>query len=81
MSDESYVLRTMLELIRIDSESLNEREAADYVASRLREMGVETAEDGAGAALGGNAGNLTALLKGSVPGAPTIMLNAHLDTV
>ncbi len=81
MSGESYVLRTMLELIRIDSESLSERAAADYVTARLREMGVDAVEDEAGKVLGGNAGNLTALVKGSVAGAPTVMLNAHLDTV
>ena len=53
---------------------------ADAVVSELRGMGLEADEDATGAETGSDAGNLLARIAGP-PGAPTILLCAHLDTV
>ncbi len=68
------------ELTAIDSPSFGEREMADRLTNKLREIGFETWEDDAGAKLGGTAGNLYGFLKGSLPG-PPVLLSAHMDTV
>lgn len=81
MSGRSPLIETMLELIRIDSESLNERGVVDYIIGRLKPVAVKIAEDGAGAELGGNAGNLIVKIKGVRRDFPRLMLNAHMDTV
>jgi tripeptide aminopeptidase len=81
MSGYSPLIETLLELVRIDSESFNERRVADYIIGRLKCAADEIIEDDAGAKLGGNAGNLIVRLKGARPDFPTIMLNAHMDTV
>lgn len=74
------MLKTFLELAAIDSLSYEERPAADYVIRYLSSLGLDCHEDGAGAAIGGNCGNLTVVLPGNAPGEP-IMFSAHLDTV
>lgn len=53
---------------------------ADFVLSKLREMGCEASEDDAGAKTGGNAGNVFARIPGRVEGHP-VLLCAHMDTV
>ncbi|HOX27882.1 MAG TPA: M20/M25/M40 family metallo-hydrolase [bacterium] len=81
MAEPSKLIKTFLELVAIDSESLNERGVADYILARLAPRAASVFEDDAAAKLGGNCGNLILKLKGSIPGAPVIMLNAHMDTV
>lgn len=44
-------------------------------------MNLSVKEDDIGGKIGGNCGNVFAYLKGNVPGAPTVMLNAHMDCV
>ncbi len=66
-------------LCRIASPSGHERACAQAVASELRSIGVEVTEDGAGAALGGDCGNLLARLPGRGDG--WLLFCAHLDTV
>ncbi len=72
--------REFLALAAIDAPSLHEREMADALRARLEAFGATVAEDGAGAALGGNAGNLLADLPGDLPG-PPLLFSAHMDTV
>ena len=71
------------ELCRIDSPSRRERACAERVRAELEGIGLQTVEDGAGAAIGGDCGNLLARIPaaGAVEGAPTVLLCAHLDTV
>lgn len=69
------------ELCLIDAPARAERECVDYVKALLTEMGLEVREDEAGEAIGGNAGNVIARLKGNLEGAPKIFLSAHFDTV
>ncbi len=70
---------TFAALCRIASPSGHERACADAVCAELRELGLIVAEDGAGAALGGDCGNLLARIPGS--GESTMLFCAHLDTV
>lgn len=74
------------ELCAIESPYGRERACADRVAAELRALGLTVAEDGAGAVVGADAGNLLARVPsrdevaGAPPG-PSILLCAHLDTV
>lgn len=74
------ILKEFQELTDIDSVSLSERRMADCLKRKLSELGFEVEEDRAGAACGGDAGNLYGFLKGSLPG-PAVLLSAHMDTV
>ena len=76
----SAVLDLFLELAAILSPPGEERAVADRVLERLRAIGLEPDEDGAGAAIGSSIGNIYACLPATVEGTP-IFLNAHLDTV
>lgn len=69
-----------VELVSIDAVSFREREMADRLTCKLRELGFETSEDAAGESLGGNAGNIYGFLPGTGRGEP-ILLSAHMDTV
>ena len=68
------------ELARIDSISFQERQMADCLKGKLKELGFEVLEDQAGEQYGGNAGNIYGFLKGTRKG-PGILLSAHMDTV
>lgn len=74
------VVDIFLELVQIDSLSFNELEAANYVINYLRQFGFDVQMDSANKNLDGNCGNVIGLLT-SNPAAPTILFNAHLDTV
>lgn len=68
------------QLVSIDSVSFKERQMADALILKLRELGFQAEEDTAGDRIGGNAGNIYGFLKGTIPGKP-ILLSAHMDTV
>ena len=75
------MLEEFLTLVKMPCSTGKERQAADYVTLKLTELGFTVVEDQAGEKIGGNTGNVIASLTGSVAGAPTIMLSAHLDCV
>lgn len=80
--NKQRVLDEFYELIQIPCPSLQERAVADVLKKRLEELGGTVTEDAESAKrLGGNAGNLVADFKGTVPGAPAILLSAHMDCV
>jgi len=70
---------TFAALCRIESPSGHERACADAVAAELGALGLEVSEDDAGAAVGGDCGNLLARIPGTGDG--WLLLCAHLDTV
>ncbi len=74
-------LADFLELVRIPSPSGREREIAQVVKAKVEAMGLTVLEDDAGKGFGGEQGNLIVKVLGSMEGVPTILLNAHLDTV
>jgi di/tripeptidase len=63
---ESDVLSYFIRLVKIDSESRNERAIADALIQDLRELGAEVTEDRCCESTTGNAGNLIARIPGSV---------------
>jgi tripeptide aminopeptidase len=71
------LLRTFKELAAIYGPSKRERDVADYILNRLDGLW-PLAEDGAGDALDGDAGNILVKIDGT--GEP-ILLSAHMDTV
>ena len=80
--NKERVLNEFYELIQIPSPSLQERAVADLLKRRLEEAGCTVTEDAKAAKqLNGSAGNLVADFKGTVPGAPAILLSAHMDCV
>lgn len=74
------LLELFVRLCEIPSPSGSEREVARAVVEELRALDLEVTEDGSAAATGANSGNLLARVPGP-PGAPTVLLCAHLDTV
>ena len=83
MSEENRkkrICREFARLVEIDAPSFGERQMADYLKKKLAELGAEVEEDKAGEVIGGNAGNILGILKGTLPG-PPVLLCAHMDTV
>lgn len=78
---ENRLVNDFLELVLINTPTGQEAPVADRLERQLQELGFETTRDDAGTHIGGNTGNVIAFKKGSIPNAPTIMLNAHMDTV
>lgn len=74
-------LALFLELCAIPSPPGNERAVADRVTAYLRGLELDVDEDGGGARIGSNAGNLLCRLPGREASGTPIFLCAHLDTV
>jgi tripeptide aminopeptidase len=74
-------LALFLELCAVPSPPGEERAVADKVSAYLRDLGLEVDEDGAGAAIGSDTGNLLCRLPGRIEGGTPLFLCAHLDTV
>ncbi len=79
--EQDSIIQEFCELVRIDSPSRHEREFAEVMRIKLSEIGIELDGDGAGQRLGGDCDNLIGRLAATAEGFPTIMVNAHLDTV
>jgi tripeptide aminopeptidase len=83
--ERAYLNDVFADLCRIESPSGRERACARRISRELKRLGVETAEDGAGAEAGSECGNLLA----RVPAAGSrrqascgpLLLCAHMDTV
>ena len=71
----------LMALLRLPSPSRREGAVAARLAQDLRALGATVAFDGAGEKVGGEVGNCIARLPGTVPGAPPLLLNAHMDNV
>ncbi|HEX8162237.1 MAG TPA: M20/M25/M40 family metallo-hydrolase [Pyrinomonadaceae bacterium] len=81
MINQERIKNLLLELVQIDSVSRKERDVAERIKKYCEEMGAEVEIDDAGAKVGGNSGNVIARFPGTIPGAETIMMSAHMDTV
>ncbi|MCS7253917.1 MAG: M20/M25/M40 family metallo-hydrolase [Armatimonadota bacterium] len=78
--DKSKLRETFLALVQIDSGSENEDVIGEWVAKRLRQWTDDVEIDEAWRKIGGRGGNVIARFKGDAR-FPTVLLNAHLDTV
>ena len=74
-------LSLFLELCSLPSPPGEERRVADRVCAYLRELGLDVAEDDAGARVGSNTGNLLCRLPGRSGTGVPLFFCAHLDTV
>lgn len=81
MINEERLVSLFKELCLINAPALAEAESVAFVRKHLEDMGLEVSEDAAGAEIGGNANNLIAWCRGTLPNAPKIFLSAHFDTV
>ena len=80
MIREERLLGVFRELVSIDNPTLRERGVCDLLLRRYAALGIRLQEDGTGADIGGNAGNLYAFAPGDEALAP-ILLSAHMDAV
>jgi tripeptide aminopeptidase len=78
-SDRRRLHDTFEELCRIASPTGDERRMADRIKHDLTALGLQVGEDGAGAVVGSNAGNLYARIPGRTE--RSLMFCAHMDTV
>lgn len=85
--NKERLLQEFKNLVAIDSESYHEREMANYLLKRLREIGLEPVEDNAGELLREKSGIQDAEVTGNIfarlPGdaGRSILFSSHMDTV
>jgi tripeptide aminopeptidase len=75
------VVSLFTELAALPSPPGEERVVADRVTAYLRDLGLEVAEDDAGAQIGSNAGNLYTRIEPTDETGTPLFFCAHLDTV
>jgi len=80
MLNRSRLIDEFIELVKVDSISLHEREMADRLTSKLQRMGYDVEEEDFAEEIGGNAGNLRCYIQGN-DSVPAIMFMAHMDTI
>lgn len=81
MINEKRLIKTFLELIKIDSLSLKEGKIAVYLKKNLRKLSLSISEDNIARKIKGQSGNIIARMKSTNKRAPKIMFNCHMDTV
>lgn len=78
---EKHLLDTFLSLVKIDSESFDEKTIQQFLAARLQELGCKVYVDNAGKKYNTNAkGNVMGFFPGTAKSLP-VVLSAHMDTV
>ncbi|MFH1673268.1 MAG: M20/M25/M40 family metallo-hydrolase [Pseudomonadota bacterium] len=81
MINRNRLAKTFTDLVRINSVSRKEGAIAKVLCEMLESMGAEVLEDNAGEKIGSDTGNIIAKFKGTEKAAPSLLLNAHIDTV
>ena len=81
MIREKRLTDEFIRLVSIDSPSRSEGSISAYLKEVLSEFTDHLFEDDAKNSTGGEAGNLFGRVEGSLESAPSIFLNAHMDTV
>ncbi|MDR2827092.1 MAG: M20/M25/M40 family metallo-hydrolase [Candidatus Adiutrix intracellularis] len=77
---QAPIVEEFLELVALNVGSRRERAMADVLKDKLAALGLIVEEDGVGALIGGEAGNLIARLHGD-PNYPPLLFSAHMDRV
>ena len=80
MIKKERLLQEFMEIVQIRCSTFQEREIADVLKAKLGAIGLDVTEDQAGEELGGTAGNVYGFWRG-LPGAPRVLLSAHMDCV
>lgn len=81
MINEERLLNTFIELVKVDSESKNERKIADLLKQKFTDLGLDVKEDDSQSETGYGAGNLICKLKGEDSSKTPIYFTSHMDTV
>jgi tripeptide aminopeptidase len=79
--NERRLIAEFMEIVKIDSETGEERAICDWLIQKLTKLGLEVYEDDSAIVTGHAAGNLIARWPGSVPDASMIHFTCHMDTV
>ena len=80
MINKKRLLSTFIDLVKIDSESHNEKYVAEYIKKKLKKLKIKFVIDNSQIKTKSNHGNIIAKIK-SDPSLPTIVLSSHMDTV
>ena len=81
MINEERLINTFLELVKVDSESSNERKIADLLKQKFTQLGVDVKEDDSQDETGYGAGNLICTLHGQDTSKTPIYFTSHMDNV
>ena len=81
MIDEKFLVELFLNLVRINGESGNEKEPADFIKAKLNDLGISYREDTAGEIFGGSQGNILGYYPGTLDSVPPILFSSHMDTI
>ncbi len=81
MLNKERLIDEFIELVSVPCPSKGEKQEAELIMKKLREMGIEPEMDNAHAKTGGDCGNVWAYVKGNVPEAPVLFFEAHMDSV
>ena len=80
MVNKDRLVNSFIEMTKIDAISFQEREMADYLTTKLKELGFTVKEDQAGNQYGSKTGNLYCYREGTIEGRP-LLFCVHMDTV
>jgi len=80
MIKDKRLVDEFIELIKIDSVSKKEGRLTKILKAKLEQLGAKVSLDNTGKKIGSDGNNIIAKIEGT-KSLPTIMLNAHLDTV
>ena len=81
MINEERMLNEFIELVSVPCPSKDEKQEAELIMAKLRELGLEPEMDNAHHKTGGTCGNVWAYVKGNVADAPVLFFEAHMDSV
>lgn len=81
MVNKDRLIKEFAELVSVPCPSKDERQEAELIMKKLRELGIAASTDSVNAKTGGTCGNVWAYLEGNAPGAPTLFFEAHMDSV
>lgn len=77
---DDRVLKDFIEIVSLPAKSGDERQVADRLKDKLLALGLEVSEDRVFEKIGGNTGNVFAVLKGDSR-LPAVLLSSHMDRV
>ena len=80
MINEKRLIKTFIELVKIDSESRREKKVADYIVKKIKKLGLKYTFDKSQKKTGSDVGNLI-IYKKSNNDKKTFVLSSHMDTV
>ena len=80
MINRKRLLSTFIDLIKIDSESRNEKKVAEYIKNKLKKLKIPYQIDNSSVKTKSNHGNIIARIISDLK-LPTIVLSSHMDTV